>query len=72
MLYSILFSGGLKLWECSLDLFKYISCVEDTFGDMKTVIELGCGHGLPGISLLRRGYNVVFSDFNCDVSQYVY
>ncbi|KAL6293515.1 hypothetical protein ACE6H2_001657 [Prunus campanulata] len=46
------YEGGLKLWEGSLDLVKALSS-EVQNGHLsftgKRVLELGCGHGLPGI-----------------------
>ena len=30
------------------------------------VVELGCGHGLPGVLMLRRGAKVYFQDLNED------
>lgn len=34
-----------------------------------TALELGCGHGLPGIVALSKGCSqVVFTDYNDDVS----
>ncbi|MED6133161.1 hypothetical protein PIB30_025974 [Stylosanthes scabra] len=65
------YEGGLKLWEGSLDLIKALS------SDMKSglmsfsgkrVLELGCGHGLPGIFALLEGAAAVhFQDFNAEV-----
>lgn len=60
------YEGGSKVWECSLDLVQYLlqtwnskNCLKDC------VLELGCGHGLPGIAALSLGYSlVVFLDFN--------
>jgi hypothetical protein len=35
-------------------------------------LEIGCGHGLPGICLLKRGFEtVIFSDFNEEVTSRV-
>ncbi|KAL5542779.1 hypothetical protein UlMin_010489 [Ulmus minor] len=65
------YEGGLKLWECSLDLIKALrSEVED--GHLaftgKRVLELGCGHGLPGIFACLEGAAAVhFQDFNAEV-----
>ncbi|XP_030923732.1 histidine protein methyltransferase 1 homolog isoform X3 [Quercus lobata] len=46
------YEGGLKLWEGSLDLVKALH-MEIKNGNLslrgKRVLELGCGHGLPGI-----------------------
>lgn len=57
------YEGGFKLWECSLDLVKYVELLlaRGDSGDgtpfrmPRKVMELGCGHGLPGIHALLRG-----------------
>ena len=66
-----LYEGGLKVWECSIDLCKYLYenyCKLDlTHADVRlSVLELGCGHGLPGCLLLKelKHSSVLFSDFN--------
>ena len=53
------YEGGLKLWECAIDLTKYVvreRVVEAmvTLSKSKSfrVLELGCGHGVPGIASL--------------------
>ncbi|XP_039794928.1 histidine protein methyltransferase 1 homolog isoform X2 [Panicum virgatum] len=46
------YEGGLKLWEGSLDLVKALnSDIKEgrLLLESKRVLELGCGHGLPGI-----------------------
>eukprot|EP00644_Phytophthora_capsici_P001352 jgi/Phyca11/104914/e_gw1.10.63.1 len=64
------YEGGFKLWECAVDLVKF---VEDQLCQGKalmpaSVLELGCGHGLPGIHAMQRGaQRVVFSDYNKEV-----
>ncbi|XP_035840601.1 histidine protein methyltransferase 1 homolog isoform X2 [Helianthus annuus] len=63
----------LKLWEGSLDLVKTLrSEVESnnlSLAGMK-VLELGCGHGLPGIYSCLQGASAVhFQDFNSEVLQ---
>ncbi|XP_057433123.1 uncharacterized protein LOC130725940 isoform X2 [Lotus japonicus] len=65
------YEGGLKLWEGSLDLIKALrSDIKSglvSFGE-KRVLEVGCGHGLPGISALLEGAAAVhFQDFNAEV-----
>ncbi|KAI3704375.1 hypothetical protein L1987_74593 [Smallanthus sonchifolius] len=67
------YEGGLKLWEGSLDLVKTLrSEVESnnlSLVGMK-VLELGCGHGLPGIYSCLQGASAVhFQDFNSEVLQ---
>ena len=53
------YEGGLKLWECAIDLTKYVvreRVVEAMVTVSKSksfrVLELGCGHGVPGIASL--------------------
>ncbi|XP_065861561.1 uncharacterized protein [Euphorbia lathyris] len=65
------YEGGLKLWEGSLDLIKALRS-EVQNGNLsftgKRVLELGCGHGLPGIFACLEGAAVVhFQDFNAEV-----
>lgn len=64
------YEGGYKVWECSVDLAIFIlqrKCQLPDHGAGR-VIELGCGHGFPGIAALKVGYTkVVFSDLNAEV-----
>ena len=61
------YEGGLKVWECSLDLVDYITMNRPKF-EGKKVLEIGCGQGLPGVQALKEGANeVVFQDFNDEV-----
>lgn len=53
-LVSGVYEGGLKIWECSLDLVDYISANALEFKD-KSVLELGCGQGLPGVMCMLVG-----------------
>ncbi|PIN08456.1 putative methyltransferase [Handroanthus impetiginosus] len=67
------YEGGLKLWEGSLDLITALSSeIKDgrlSFSG-KQVLELGCGHGLPGIFACLKGASTVhFQDFNAEVLQ---
>ena len=51
--------GGFKIWECSLDLVAYLNeIVAQGYALPPHVMELGCGHGLPGIYALMNGENV--------------
>mmetsp|Transcript_40277 Transcript_40277/g.77010 ORF Transcript_40277/g.77010 Transcript_40277/m.77010 type:complete len:300 (-) Transcript_40277:373-1272(-) len=68
------YEGGLKLWECAVDLPRhvYTSSASSTpaLPALKgaRVLELGCGHGLPGIyTLLQGAAEVVLQDFNVQV-----
>uniref|UniRef100_A0A7C8YYA4 protein-histidine N-methyltransferase n=1 Tax=Opuntia streptacantha TaxID=393608 RepID=A0A7C8YYA4_OPUST len=69
------YEGGLKLWEGSLDLVKSLDS-EIQKGNLsfegKRVLELGCGHGLPGIFACLKGAAAVhFQDFNAEVLQHL-
>ncbi|PNH06864.1 Histidine protein methyltransferase 1 [Tetrabaena socialis] len=74
------YEGGFKLWECSLDLCRlllsrYGAAAErlTTAPELscelqgKKVLELGCGHGLPGIVAAMCGADVHFQDYNVEV-----
>jgi SAM-dependent methyltransferase len=62
------YEGGIKLWECSLDLCNFLPGYVGwyDFSGMK-VLELGCGHGLPGLYFLLRNAKVIFQDFNGEI-----
>lgn len=61
------YEGGLKLWECTLDLLEYLS-KNSLFFNGKSVLDLGCGTGLLGIfTLIAGAQNVDFQDFNKEV-----
>ena len=68
------YEGGLKVWECSLDLCRYL--FEHDVALQGHVLELGCGHGLPACWALKRALRdfpsqsdcwVTFSDYNAFV-----
>ncbi|KAL3938689.1 MAG: hypothetical protein SGBAC_006444 [Bacillariaceae sp.] len=46
------YEGGLKVWECSIDLCRYL--LENDIDIEGHVLELGCGQGLPGCWMLKR------------------
>lgn len=68
------YEGGFKLWECALDLCSFL-CKEFRIKSLgegkplqgKRVLELGCGHGLPGVLCLLAGAEVHFQDYNHEV-----
>jgi 2-polyprenyl-3-methyl-5-hydroxy-6-metoxy-1,4-benzoquinol methylase len=62
------YEGGVKLWECSLDLCNFLPGYVGWY-DLTglKVLDLGCGHGLPGLYFLLRGAKVMFQDFNQEV-----
>jgi len=66
-----IYEGGFKVWECSLDLAKFIAGQADEQWRGLTVLEIGCGHGLPGLVALRKGAAVHFQDYNLEVLERV-
>lgn len=62
------YEGGIKIWECSLDLCRFLPKYIGWY-DMQNlrVLELGCGHGLPGLYFLLKKAFVLFQDFNKEV-----
>lgn len=64
------YEGGMKIWECSLDLVEFLHQTVSQ-GELriagKKVLELGCGAGLPGIFSLINGATVHFQDYNAEV-----
>ena len=73
--------GGLKIWSCARDLASFMSsCSGEENGERhlsatciirlrhSSVLELGCGHGIGGITALLLGAGrVTFHDFNEEV-----
>jgi predicted nicotinamide N-methyase len=65
------YEGGLKVWEGSIDLCRYLAIHwREILPSGGQVLELGCGHGLPGCLLFREGLrwdkdvSVMFTDYN--------
>jgi predicted nicotinamide N-methyase len=65
------YEGGLKVWEGSIDLCRYLAIHwQEILPSGGKVLELGCGHGLPGCLLFREGLrwdkdvSVMFTDYN--------
>ena len=71
------YEGGLKIWECSLDLVRFLHeninrlfpVPEEGKDRRLRVLELGCGAGLPGIWAWRHAgvEEVHYQDFNRQV-----
>lgn len=67
-----IYEGGLKVWECSIDLCRHF--LRNNVAIKGHVLELGCGHGLPGIWILKQAIAksrpnsvdcfLTFSDYN--------
>ncbi|KZT20186.1 hypothetical protein NEOLEDRAFT_1158769 [Neolentinus lepideus HHB14362 ss-1] len=47
------YEGGLKTWECSLDLVTYLDEQEVSYRG-KRILELGCGTAVPSLYILNR------------------
>ncbi len=66
-----IYGGGMKIWECTIDLMQYLIKNKAHLIPPSTdlqVLELGCGHGYPGITAMLLGYRTVtFSDLNVEV-----
>lgn len=63
------YEGGGVVWECSLDLCRFLQ--QNQIDVNGKFLELGCGHGLPGCWILKKASEerslstvVVFSDYN--------
>ena len=54
--------SGLKVWESAYDLCSYLG--EFDWSSVANVLELGCGHGLPGLVALKQGKSVTFQDYD--------
>jgi hypothetical protein len=79
------YEGGLKVWELSIDLAQLIYSQksndnEDIFADFRfdstelnefRVLELGCGHSLPSLSLLKLVQNRLKSSSNFKIVLYL-
>ncbi|EPQ53767.1 hypothetical protein GLOTRDRAFT_44989 [Gloeophyllum trabeum ATCC 11539] len=46
------YEGGLKTWECSIDLAAYLDELKLTYNG-KRILELGCGTAIPSLYILR-------------------
>ena len=68
------YEGGLKIWECARSLTAFtanhVAAWKAAVAPRPLrVLELGCGHGLPGMAALQGGADVVhFCDFVCHFS----
>ncbi|KAF4673221.1 histidine protein methyltransferase 1 [Perkinsus chesapeaki] len=51
--------SGFRVWECSIDLAKYVYENLSSEGDIHNLVELGCGHALPGIAALLKSPSAV-------------
>jgi len=76
------YEGGLKTWECSLDLVGYLDGLSDSRGSYfsgKRILEVGCGTGIPSeyiLSCLFSGdsnlnTHVHLQDYNASVLELI-
>ncbi|KAJ1899418.1 hypothetical protein LPJ66_002122 [Kickxella alabastrina] len=70
------YEGGLKTWECSIDLLSFLVEHQDEPHmalNGARVLELGCGTGLPSLHILKTapGAHVCMQDYNRDVLELV-
>jgi hypothetical protein len=72
------YEGGLKAWECSFDLARYLYSNIDSILPSKSekanIVELGCGHALPVLALLKTHVKdnidtIYLQDFNIECLQ---
>ncbi|EDO34283.1 predicted protein, partial [Nematostella vectensis] len=63
------YEGGLKIWECAVDLVEFLQESQILLQNRR-VLELGCGAGLPGIFALLQNATVDFQDYNEEVLEH--
>jgi len=68
------YEGGLKTWECSIDLCHYLegSSLPASNQELR-ILELGCGHALPSIYLAKKAKvsGLTLQDYNLAVLKHV-
>ncbi|KAG6332339.1 hypothetical protein ID866_6749 [Astraeus odoratus] len=79
-LVPLVYEGGLKTWECSLDLVTYLSSV-DVIATNSRVLEIGCGTAIPTLYILHNifsspvtegsQFHIHLQDYNTAVLQLV-
>lgn len=77
----LVYEGGLKTWECSLDLPSYLDGISSQFDvSGKRVLEIGCGTSIPSLYILHRIFSsppsqnqthVHLQDYNASVLELV-
>ncbi|KAJ7762491.1 hypothetical protein B0H16DRAFT_1674108 [Mycena metata] len=76
------YEGGLKTWECSLDLVGYLDGLKDSTNlsfSNKRILEVGCGTAIPSVYLLyslfcaesKANTNLHFQDYNVSVLELI-
>ncbi|KAI6158035.1 hypothetical protein BKA82DRAFT_996383 [Pisolithus tinctorius] len=81
-LVPLVYEGGLKTWECSVDLATYLSGIDYGARSTKTrILEIGCGTAIPTLYILHsifssppskeREIHVHLQDYNASVLQLI-
>ncbi|KAG2071425.1 hypothetical protein BDR04DRAFT_1075411 [Suillus decipiens] len=80
-LVPLVYEGGLKTWECSLDLASYLDSISSRFDvSGKRVLEIGCGTSIPSLYILHRIFSsppsqeqthIHLQDYNASVLELV-
>ncbi|KNE61969.1 hypothetical protein AMAG_07233 [Allomyces macrogynus ATCC 38327] len=68
------YEGGLKTWECSVDLAEYALSSDLPLDTDSCILELGCGSALPALAILasnRPFAHMTLQDYNAEVLQVV-
>ncbi|KAL0571240.1 large subunit of alpha-aminoadipate reductase, partial [Marasmius crinis-equi] len=77
------YEGGLKTWECSLDVVDYLDKLKETDSlrlEGKRVLEIGCGTAIPSLHLLSelfsgpahdKGTEIHLQDYNVSALELV-
>ena len=70
------YEGGLKTWECSIDLARYVHTQSSL--DLRAGMEFGCGSAVPSCALLSKvfknptlGSLYILQDYNLRVLELV-
>ncbi|KAG1731721.1 hypothetical protein EDB19DRAFT_1737026 [Suillus lakei] len=80
-LVPLVYEGGLKTWECSLDLASHLDGIGSQFDARgKRVLEIGCGTSIPSLYILHRIFSsppsqnqthIHLQDYNASVLELV-
>ena len=65
------YEGGLKSWECSIDLVQYLSSHHDILRNC-SILELGCGTSLPSLYLFQRAVAAAAGAYTFHLADYNY
>ncbi|KAG8831889.1 hypothetical protein FRC18_005809 [Serendipita sp. 400] len=59
-----IYEGGLKMWECSVDVVEYLTGLTDFFSSFRglNVLEVGCGTAVPSAFILQSILNEPLDD----------